>query len=97
MLQSLRQQQQTPEWKRRYNLRAGIEGTLAQGIATFGLRQSRYRGLPKTHLQHVLTSTAINFLRIANWLEEIPLAPTRRNRFARLAPQPLKPAAHTTA
>ena len=95
MLQSLRQQQQTPEWKLRYNLRAGIEGTLAQGIAAFGLRQSRYRGLPKTHLQHVLTSTAINFLRIANWLEDVPMAPTRKSRFARLAP-PSRNTSHTT-
>lgn len=92
MLQALRRQQQTPEWQQRYHLRAGIEGTLAQGIAAFGLRQSRYRGLPKTHLQHILISTAINVVRIVNWLQDIPLAPTRKSRFARLAPQPLKQA-----
>ena len=34
---------------------------------------------------------------IANWLEKIPLAPTRKSRFARLAPPSLKHTAHTTA
>ena len=32
----------------RYKQRAGIEGTLSQGVRAFGLRRTRYRGLPKT-------------------------------------------------
>ena len=32
------------------------------------LRQARYFGLPKTHLQHVITVTAINVRRIVSWL-----------------------------
>jgi transposase len=32
----------------RYQQRAGVEGTLSQGVRAFGLRRTRYRGLPKT-------------------------------------------------
>jgi transposase len=31
--------------------RAGIEGTLSEGIRAHGLRRARYIGLAKTHLQ----------------------------------------------
>ena len=40
-LQAARQEQQTAEWKERYNQRAGIEGTLSQGLRVAGLRQAR--------------------------------------------------------
>src|SRR4029450_12258724 len=48
------------EGKAQYAQRAGIEGTLSQGVRAFGLRRSRYWGLAKTHLQHVATAAAIN-------------------------------------
>jgi len=38
-----------------------------------GLRQARYIGLAKTHLQHVLTSVALNIQRITAWLIGIPM------------------------
>ena len=38
-----------------YARRAGIEGTLSQGVRSFGLRRARYRGEAKAHLQHVAT------------------------------------------
>jgi len=76
----------------RYKQRAGIEGTLSQGVRAFGLRRTRYRGLPKTHLQHVATAAAINIDRIVAWLEARPRATTRTSRFAALAPaRALKP------
>jgi len=53
MLQRIREVQNTPEWKRRYERRAGIEGTISQGTRAFGLRSSRYIGLARTHLQHI--------------------------------------------
>jgi transposase len=62
-LQAARQRQATPEFKTAYAARAGIEGTLSQGIRAFGLRQARYRGLEKVHLQQVLTATAFNVCR----------------------------------
>jgi transposase len=69
-----------------YKRRAGIEGTLSQGVRTFGLRRTRYRGLPKTHLQHVAIAAAINVERIVAWFDERPRATTRTSRFAALAP-----------
>ena len=74
------------EGQRQYARRAGVEGTLSQGVRAFGLRRTRYRGLPKTHLQHVATAAAINIDRIVAWLDERPRAQTRTSRFAALAP-----------
>lgn len=85
-IQALRRHQQTPAWKVHYNGRAGIEGTLSQGIRAFGLRAARYRGLAKTHLQHGLTAVAINLVRIVAWLGGVRHAVTRTSRFAALAP-----------
>jgi transposase len=68
-----------------YKKRAGIEGTISQGVRRGTLRRSRYRGLEKTHLQEVATATAINIVRAVNFLnQEIP-AKTRVSRFAGLA------------
>ncbi len=86
VLQRLRQQQTTPEFQQRYAARAGIEGTLSQGTRTMGLRRTRYIGLAKTHLQHVITAAAINLKRIVDWLNEVPQATTRTSAFAALAP-----------
>src|SRR2546428_3013111 len=69
-----------------YGQRAGIEGTLSQGVRAFGLRRTRYWGVAKTHLQHVAIATAINVDRIVAWLDERPRATTRISRFAALAP-----------
>ncbi|MBD1868883.1 transposase [Cyanobacteria bacterium FACHB-471] len=81
----MRQQQHTQPWQEKYSQRAGIEGTLSQGIHCFGLRRSRYIGLTKTHLQHVFTSIAMNITRIVSWLMGVPHAHTRISRFAALA------------
>ena len=85
-IQAARQRQQTTEFAARYAPRAGIEGTLSQGIRAFGLRQARYRGLAKTRVQHVATATAINLVRLADWLNQAPRSTTRCSRFAALAP-----------
>jgi len=85
-LQTTRQQQTTPEWKKEYDRRAGIEGTISQGTRAFGLRRARYIGQAKTHLQNILIAAAINVSRIIAWLNEVPHAKTRTSHFARLAP-----------
>ena len=85
-IQAARQRQQTAEYATTYAQRAGVEGTLSQGVRAFGLRRARYRGLAKTHLQHIATAAAINVDRLVNWLDEIPRAQTRRSRFATLDP-----------
>jgi transposase len=55
------------EFAKQYAVRAGIEGTISQGVRAFGLRRARYFGKAKTHLQHVLTAAAINLVRLAAW------------------------------
>jgi IS5 family transposase len=60
---------QTEQWQRRYAIRAGIEATLSQNVRARGLRRSRYRGLARTHVQHVLTATACNLSRLADWYD----------------------------
>ncbi|HTI13570.1 MAG TPA: IS1182 family transposase [Dictyobacter sp.] len=83
-LQAARQRQATQEFKTAYNRRAGIEGTLSQGIRAFELRRARYRGMDKVHLQQIFTATALNFCRISAWHFEQPRAKTRQAPFVRL-------------
>jgi len=85
-LQAARRRQVSAEFKARYKIRAGIEGTVSQGTRSFDLRHSRYIGLAKTHLQHVATATAMNVTRVVTWLREPHKARTRQSRFAALAP-----------
>ncbi len=88
-LQARRAQQETEGFAAEYARRAGIEGTISQGVRAFGLRRAKYIGAAKTHLQHVLTAAAIDFVRVAAWLDEVPLAKTRRSAFVTLMqPQP---------
>jgi transposase len=75
----------TKEGRRCYARRAGIEGTISQGVRAFGLRRSRYRGLARTHLQHVATAAAINLARLGDWFRAVPRAVTRTSRFAAFA------------
>jgi transposase len=90
-LQAARQRQETPEFKAQYALRAGVESSLSQGIRRFDLRRSRYLGLARTHLQQLLTATAMNMVRVMAWLWGEPLDERRRppGHFARLAPSSL--------
>jgi transposase len=75
----------TEAGQQRYARRAGIEGTISQAVRAFGARRSRYRGLPKTHLQQVITAAAINVRRIIAWFDQVPKATTRTSHFAALA------------
>ena len=75
-------------WKKRYRIRAGVEGTLSQGVHAFEMRRSRYIGLAKTSLQHVCIAVGMNVSRVMHWLGERAHAKTRISRFARLAPWP---------
>jgi transposase len=80
-----RQEQTTPEFRERYAARAGIEGTISQAVRVCGLRRARYRGLQKTHLQHLATASALNFVRLSAWLGGIPHAKTQQTHLAKLA------------
>ena len=83
-LQIARERQQTEAFKQVYRKRSGIEGTLSQTIRSYGLRRSRYVGKAKTHLQNIAIAVATNIQRVIDWLNEIPLAATRRSRFTLL-------------
>jgi transposase len=86
-LQAARARQETDEFKAKYKKRAGVEGTISQGTRSFDLRRSRYIGLAKTRLQHLVTATAMNLTRVAVWfMDGKPKAQTRRSPFALLAP-----------
>ena len=80
-----RARQQTSEFKEQYAARAGIEGTISQGTRAFGLRRCRYRGFPKTRLQHIITAAAINLVRVWEWWTEAYTFGTCPSRFATLA------------
>ncbi len=84
-LQTARARQQTTAFKTLYRRRSGIEGTFSQTTRNTGLRRARYLGMPKTHLQHVVTATATNIVRLVSWLDGVPFAKTRTSRFAALA------------
>ncbi len=86
-LRKRRQFQETSEFKELYQQRAGVEGTLSQGVRRSGLRQSRYVGLAKTHLQHILIAAALNLIRLGAWLSGTPHAQTRWSRFMELKPK----------
>jgi hypothetical protein len=48
----------------------------------------RYVGLARTHLGHVLIATAVNFVRIGEWLAGTPRAKTRHPLFATVLAPP---------
>jgi transposase len=83
-IQMARGRQQTQAFKDRYAKRAGVEGTISQGVRMFDLRRSRYIGQAKTHLQHVIAAAAMNVTRILAWLMDTPLGGTRVSCFAAL-------------
>ncbi len=84
-LQAGRQRQTTDSFKEAYKIRAGSESLISLGVRTFGLRRSRYIGLAKTRLQHILTAAAMNLTRTVTWLSDVPRRKTYQSRFARLA------------
>jgi transposase len=66
-----------------YARRAGVEGTMHQA-ASHGARRARYRGLPKTRLDHVYMATALSLLRLEAFWTGTPLDRQRTSHLARL-------------
>jgi transposase len=83
-LRAARHRERTPDFAELYRRRAGIEGTISQGVRACRLRRTRYIGLAKTHLGHILTAVAVNLLRIGAWLAGTPRAKTRQSAFVTL-------------
>jgi len=88
MLQQARVHQNTEEFKKQYRPRAGIEGTISQGVRAFDLRYTRYIGLAKTSLQGVATAAAINLHRFWDYVCGRRPIHQRISPFAALAPLP---------
>jgi len=83
-LQDNRAKEKTEQFIQQYAKRAGIEGTISQGVRRCGMRRTRYIGLTKTHLQHLLTAAAINIVRVMDWLDGNSPGKTRQSAFVRL-------------
>ena len=80
----LRVRQQTDEFKRRYAKRSGIEGTISQIVRRTDARRSRYVGLAKTAFANILSAAGLNFVRLANFFMDVPLARTRKGKYQNL-------------
>jgi len=66
-----------------YARRAGVEGTMHQA-ASHGGRRARYRGLPKTRLDHIYMAVALNLVRLEAFWTGTPLDRQRTSHLARL-------------
>jgi len=73
------------QWHDDYKRRAGIEATISQAITVTGTRHARYRGLPKTRLQHAYTAVALNLCRLDAYWNHTPINRTRTSHLTRLA------------
>ena len=73
-LKERREREMTKEFTQIYAKRAGIEGTISQGVRTMGLRRSRSIGQEKTHLQHIATAAVLNLVRCLAWERGVPRA-----------------------
>jgi transposase len=76
--------QDTPHWRADYARRAGVEGTIRQAVAVTGTRRARYRGLPKTRLEHLYSAVALNLIRLHAYWNGHPLDRTRTSHLTRL-------------
>ena len=76
--------QDSDQWKARYKIRAGVEGTMAQATHVTGIRRARYLGLAKTRLEHNAAAAAVNLIRLDAWWTGRPLDRTRTSHLQRL-------------
>jgi hypothetical protein len=67
-----------------YARRAGIEGTISRGVRCTRLRRTRYIGLARVRLGHILTAVGLNVLRLGEWFLQTAPAKPRLTPFARL-------------
>jgi hypothetical protein len=83
-LNAARAEQTTTAWQARYARRAGAESTIAQSVKATDTRQARYRGLPKTRLEHNFKAIALNFIRLDAWYNGLPIDPRHTSHLTRL-------------
>jgi transposase len=83
-LQKARADQATDAFRVKYRPRLGMEGTISQAVRAFELRETRYLGLAKTHLQGVALAAGINLSRFYDYLCGTGLGQTRTSAWAAL-------------
>src|SRR6185369_1097549 len=83
-LDAARAEQTTTAWQTRYARRAGAESTIAQSVKVTDTRQARYRGLPKTRLEHNFKAIALNLIRLDAWYNGLPTNPRQTSHLSRL-------------
>jgi transposase len=83
-LQAARQREATEAFQAAYARRAGIEGTISRETRSLRLRRTRYIGLRRVHLGHILAAVGLNVLRLGEWFLETARAKPRLTPFARL-------------
>jgi transposase len=83
-LQAARRREATEAFQAEYAHRAGIEGTISRGVRSTRLRRTRYIGLARVRLGHILTAVGLNVLRLSEWFLQTARAKTRLTPFARL-------------
>ncbi|WHM41538.1 Helicase associated domain protein [Streptomyces sp. BPTC-684] len=66
-------------WRERHAMRAGCEATVSETVHAHGLRSCRYRGIAKTHVQHVLTAAGTDIVRLSDCFPP-STAPSRPSR-----------------
>lgn len=76
-----RNDQQDRQWKQLYATRSGVEGAICELVNGHQARRSRYHGLRKTHVQHILTGIAINIERLASRAPLHPYSPRQPTAF----------------
>ena len=83
-LQVARQREATAAFQADDARRAGIEGTISRGTRSVRRRRTRYIGLVRVRLGHLLTAVGLNVLRLSEWFVETARSKTRITPFARL-------------
>lgn len=78
-LDRAQQTQSTPQFWEKYRIRSGIEGTFSMANRMSDLRQSPFLGLQKTHFHCLMSALAINLKRAINWINDVPIATTRKS------------------
>jgi transposase len=82
-LATARAAEHTTSFRADYARRAGVEGTMHQATS-HGARRARYRGLPRTRLDHAFMAVALNLIRMEAYWTATPLDRQRTSHLARL-------------
>lgn len=84
-LMEARHYQQTDEFWEKYRIRSGIEGTFSVANRNSDLRHTPFVGLQKTHFHCLFSAIALNLKRAINWINDVPIAITRKSPLAEFA------------